>query len=157
MCSVAKWLKQGFRPVRVNALSNVRTQRGIASPVFAEWLRGQLIGMSDVNDDLMRQGRLHNNHLTRPALKILKDLGNQLETGASNSFIKRTSAKSTFLFGQTLCFRLGRKNQHSSRQRRRQQQTHQGLAHEPRFGDNRTMMLILRLYDCACCCVFALL
>ena len=30
------------------------------------------------------------------------------------------------------------KKQHISRQ----QQTHQGLAHEPRFGDNRTTMLI---------------
>ena len=69
-------------------------QYGIASPVFAEWLRGQLIGMTDVNDDLMRQGRLHNNHLARPALKILKDLGNQLETGARNGFIKRTSVDS---------------------------------------------------------------
>ena len=137
--------------------------------------------MTDTNDDLMRQVRLHNGHLARPALEIVRDLGNQLETGTRNGFSKLnlTPVQPAFLSDQTLCFGLCRRadrghravlkdvfgkilganisrsifdallvghtqgpQQHSSKQRRRQQQTHQGLAHEPRFGENRAAMLI---------------
>ena len=63
-------------------------------------------------------------------------------TGERDAETHQTLAHRTALYGN---FRKEfDKKQHSSRQRRRRQQTHQGFAHEPRFGDNRTAMLIYR-------------
>ena len=52
----------------------------------------------------------------------------------------QTLAHRTTLYGNF--WKKFEKKQHSLRQRRRRPQMHQGLAHEPRFGDDRTARLI---------------